>query len=460
MMSTVLSIAFGFLVVFLITVATGYFVAQEFGYMAVDRSRLRARAAAGDAGAKRALDITNRTSFMLSGAQLGITVTALLVGYVAEPMIGQGIGELLGGVGVPTGAGVAIGTVLALVFSTVIQMVFGELFPKNLAIARPEPVARWLALSTGIYLKVFGPVIWLFDQAAILLLKAVRIEPVEDVQHAATARDLESIIAESRESGDLPAELSTLLDRTLDFHERTAGHAMIPRPEVTTVEEGDPVSRVVELMASDHSRFPVLGDGVDDIVGVICLRDVLALGDRDLSNVKVSEVARETVMVPASLPLPVLLDQLREAGEEFACVVDEYGGLAGVITTEDLAEELVGEIADEHTPEEESPSYLDGEGSYLVPGALHIDEVERLIGHDLPEGDYETVGGLVIHELHRLPETGDRVDIALPRPPSAHDGDPDMALTLIVNTVQRHVPHTVELRLREAAENGAEEVRA
>ncbi|WP_285733729.1 hemolysin family protein [Nocardiopsis sp. ATB16-24] len=451
MMSTVLSIAFGALVVFLITVATGYFVAQEFGYMAVDRSRLRARAAAGDTGAKRALDITGRTSFMLSGAQLGITVTGLLVGYVAEPMIGQGVGELLGGVGVPSGTGVAVGTVLALLFSTIVQMIFGELFPKNLAIARPEPVARWLALSTGIYLKIFGPVIWLFDQAAIMLLKAVRIEPVEDVQHAATPHDLESIIAESRESGDLPAELSTLLDRTLDFHERTAGHAMIPRPEVTTVEEDEPVSRVVELMASGHSRFPVLGQGVDDIVGVICLRDVLVLGDRDLSEVNVRQVARETVMVPASLPLPVLLDRLREAEEEFACVVDEYGGLAGVVTTEDLAEELVGEIADEHTPEEESPAYLEGEGSYLVPGALHIDEVERLIGHDLPAGDYETVGGLVIHELHRLPKVGDSALIHLPRPASAHEDDPDMALTLTVNTVQRHVPHTVELRLREAA---------
>ena len=453
MMSTILSIAFGALVVFLITVATGYFVAQEFGYMAVDRSRLRARAAAGDTGAERALDITGRTSFMLSGAQLGITVTGLLVGYVAEPMIGQGVGELLGGVGVPSGTGVAVGTVLALLFSTIVQMIFGELFPKNLAIARPEPVARRLALSTRIYLKIFGPVIWLFDQAAILLLRAVRIEPVEDVQHAATPHDLESIIAESRESGDLPAELSTLLDRTLDFHERTAGHAMIPRPEVTTVEEGEPVSRVVELMASGHSRFPVLGQGVDDIVGVICLRDVLALGDRDLSDVSVRQVARETVMVPASLPLPVLLDRLREAEEEFACVVDEYGGLAGVITTEDLAEELVGEIADEHTPEEESPAYLEGEGSYLVPGALHIDEVERLIGHDLPAGDYETVGGLVIHELHRLPEVGDSTLILLPRPAGAHEDDPDMALTLTVNTVQRHVPHTVELRLREAAES-------
>lgn len=459
MTSTVLSVAFGALVVFLITLTTGYFVAQEFGYVAVDRSRIRSRATAGDTTAQRILNITNRTSFLLSGAQLGITVTTLLVGYVAEPMIGQGIGELLDTAGVPAGAGLAFGTGVALLFSTVIQMVFGELFAKNLAIARSEPVARRLALSTSIYLKLFGPIIWLFDQAAIRLLELVGITPVEDVQHAATPRDLESIIAESRQSGDLPAELSTLLDRTLDFHERTAGHAMIPRPEVTTVEEGEPVSRVMELMASGHSRFPVLGDGVDDIVGVVCLRDVLALGDRDLSGIHVSEVARATVMVPVSLPLPAVLDQLRERDEQFACVVDEYGGLAGVITTEDLAEELVGEIADEHTPEEESPATLEGKGSYLIPGALHIDEVERLIEHELPEGDYETIGGLVIHELHRLPQVGDSVDLCLPRPAGAPQEKPDMALSMTVNTVQRHVPHTVELRLYEATEEDPREVR-
>lgn len=459
MTSTVLSVAFGALVVFLITLTTGYFVAQEFGYVAVDRSRIRSRATAGDTTAQRILNITNRTSFLLSGAQLGITVTTLLVGYVAEPMIGQGIGELLDTAGVPAGAGLAFGTGVALLFSTVIQMVFGELFAKNLAIARSEPVARRLALSTSIYLKLFGPIIWLFDQAAIRLLELVGITPVEDVQHAATPRDLESIIAESRQSGDLPAELSTLLDRTLDFHERTAGHAMIPRPEVTTVEEGEPVSRVMELMASGHSRFPVLGDGVDDIVGVVCLRDVLALGDRDLSGIHVSEVARATVMVPVSLPLPAVLDQLRERDEQFACVVDEYGGLAGVITTEDLAEELVGEIADEHTPEEESPATLEGKGSYLIPGALHIDEVERLIEHELPEGDYETIGGLVIHELHRLPQVGDSVDLCLPRPAGAPEEEPDMALSMTVNTVQRHVPHTVELRLYEATEEDPREVR-
>ncbi|GLU48476.1 hemolysin family protein [Nocardiopsis ansamitocini] len=461
-MTIILNILLGALVVFLITVATGYFVAQEFGYMAVDRSRLKARAAAGDTGASRALSITNRTSFMLSGAQLGITVTGLLVGYVAEPMIGSGIGQLLGGVGVPQGVGVALGTALALLFSTVVQMVFGELFPKNLAIARPEPVARWLALSTGIYLKAFGWLIWLFDQAAILLLKAVRIEPVEDVQHAATPRDLERIVEESRDSGDLPAELSTLLDRTLDFYERTADHAMIPRPQVASVEADEPVSRVVELMATGHSRFPVLGNGVDDIIGVICLRDVLALGERELDTVQVSEIARSAVMVPTSLPLATVLAQLREADDEFACVVDEYGGLAGVITTEDIAEELVGEIADEHDPEDEGEARVGDDGSWLLPGAIHVDEVERLLGHDLPEGDYETIGGLVINRLRRLPAPGDHVTVDLPRHPGAHDADPDHVITLTVENVDRHVPETVRLELNEAttASSVEEEVTA
>src|SRR3712207_5232092 len=197
----IFSLLLGVLVVLAITVATGYFVAQEFAYMAVDRSALAARAEAGDAAAKRALGVTRRTSFMLSGAQLSITVTGLLVGYVAEPLIGDSLGALLGGIGIPTGVSVAIGAVTALLFSTVVQMLFGELFPKNLAIARPEPVARWLGASTTAYLKVFGWLIWVFDQASNLLLRALRIEPVHDVEHAATARDLEHIVEESRESG-------------------------------------------------------------------------------------------------------------------------------------------------------------------------------------------------------------------------------------------------------------------
>ncbi|TKG72255.1 hemolysin family protein [Prauserella endophytica] len=451
----IVDILLGMLVVLLLTAATGYFVAQEFAYMAVDRSRLKARAADGDTGAARALTITRRTSFMLSGAQLGITVTGLLVGYVAEPLIGTGVGELLGGAGLSKSAGVAIGIAFALLFSTVVQMVFGELFPKNLAIARPEPVSRWLGWSTNVYLAAFGWLIKLFDHASNLLLKAVRIEPVHDVEHAATPHDLERIVDESRRSGDLPAELSTLLDRVLDLHERTAEHAMIPRPRVATVPGTATVSDVVTLMASGHSRYPVLGDGVDDVRGIVCLRDVLSLSPADRDTRRVTDIARDAVMVPSSLPLRQVLAQLREAGEQLACVVDEYGGLAGVITVEDVAEELVGEIADEHDPAGDVATRLD-DGGWLLAGSVHIDEVERLLGHDLPEGDYETIGGLVITELGTLPGPGDSVTVALPRRPGAADDEPRRLLNITVGDVDRHVPASVRLRIEERGRTSEE----
>jgi len=442
--SSLFGVLLGVVVIVLLSALTGYFVAQEFGYMTVDRSRLRSKAAAGDAEAARALRITARTSFMLSGAQLGITITGLLVGYVAEPLIGAGFGDLFGGVGIPPAVGVAIGTVLALLASTVVQMVIGELFPKNLAIARPEPVALRLAWSTGMYLSLFGWLVWLFDQAATLLLRAIRIKPVHDVEHAATPRDLEHIVAESRDRGDLPVELSTLLDRVLDFQESTAEHAMIPRPLVATIGAEEPVRRAVERMATGHSRLPVLGGDVDDVIGVVRLREVLALPESMFATTTVRQIARPPVMVPQSLPLLAVLDRLRAADEEFACVVDEYGGLAGVITGEDIAEELVGEITDEHDPLGTDQARPGEEGGWLVSGTMHIDETERLLGHDLPAGDYQTLAGLVLNELQRLPVPGDSVTIELPHPPGAPDGPPKR-LMVEVRTVARRVPDTVRL---------------
>jgi CBS domain containing-hemolysin-like protein len=442
---TILSILLGVLTVVALTVLTGYFVAQEFGYMAVDRSRLQARASAGDPAARRALGITRRTSFMLSGAQLGITVTGLLAGYVAEPMIGDGVAELLGGTGVPAGLGLVIGALVALVVVTVVQMVFGELFPKNLAIARPEPVARALAYSTSIYLAAFGWLIRLFDAASNVLLKALRIEPVHDVEHAATPRDLEAIIDESRDSGDLDDDLSTLLDRVLDFTDRTARAAMIPRPRVTSVRAGATISELVDVMASGHSRLPVIGENPDDVVGVICLRDLLAVEDRaDLATLRVIDVARTPVLVPASLPLPTVLDRIRAADDEFAVVVDEYGGLAGVITVEDIAEELVGEITDEHDPAG-SDGLAAGDGEWTVPGTLSVEEVERLLDADLPEGEYQTIGGLVIDELQRLPEPGDGIRLTLENPSLSEEGEPPRTLEISVLAVERHVPSSVRL---------------
>ena len=203
------------------------------------------------------------------------------------------------------------------------------------------------------------------------------------------------------------------------------------------------VAHLVELMGSGHSRYPVVQDGVDDVVGVICLRDVLALPDRDLARVRVRDAARAALVVPDSLPLPVVLERLREAQDEFACVLDEYGGLAGVITLEDIAEELVGEITDEHDPQGVDEPHA-GQDGWTVPGSIHIQEVERLVDHDLPEGDYHTLSGLIIAELGRLPEPGDTLTLPLPRPSGAADGH--RLLTATVCAVDHRVPETVRLR--------------
>ncbi|SET38123.1 hemolysin family protein [Geodermatophilus poikilotrophus] len=454
-MTEVLSLLLGVLVVLAITAVTGYFVAQEFAYMAVDRSSLNARAEAGDAAAQRALGVTRRTSFMLSGAQLGITVTGLLVGYVAEPLIGESLGALLGGVGIPTAVGVGIGAVLALLFSTVVQMLFGELFPKNLAIARPEPVARWLAASTIVYLTVFGWLIRVFDQASNLLLRALRIEPVHDLEHAATARDLEHIVEESRESGDLPAELSMLVDRILDFPDRDVGHAMIPRPRVGTVGDTDTLGHLRELMASGHSRYPVLDTEAGDVVGVVHLADLLTTPEPDTAPV--TAIARECLAVTTFTPLPDALRQLADTHNQMACVIDEYGGFAGVITLEDLAEELVGEITDEHDAEHPEYVPIEGDGVWEMPGDVHVDEVERALGVDLPRGHYETIAGLVIAAAGTLPGPSTRLTVELPPDPGdlVHADDPaPRHLHVAVLAVERHVPSRVRLELPDRVRTG------
>ncbi|OZD85494.1 HlyC/CorC family transporter [Rhodococcus sp. 05-339-2] len=449
-MSVVLTLLLGLLVVFLITVATGYFVAQEFAYMTVDRSRLKARAEAGDAVAARTLTVTKRTSFMLSGAQLGITVTGLLVGYVAEPLIGQSFGAILGGVGVPTAVGVGLGAVLAITFATFVQMLFGELFPKNFAIARPEPVARWLSLSTTIYLKLFGWLITIFDQSSNLLLKALKIEPVHDVEHSASLRDLEHIVSDSRETGDLPDELSTLLDRILDFPTRTVEHAMIPRSRSATVRDTDTLAEVAALMGQEHSRYPVL-DEDDGIVGVVHLADVLSATVPE--STPISELTRDALILPEIQSLPDAMRELRSTKNQLACVIDEYGGLTGVITIEDLAEELVGEITDEHDDDLSDPSPVSADdGSWTMAGEVHVDEVERAIGIDLPEGDYETIAGFAIAHNGSLPDVGERIEVDLP-PDNADlandEESPVRFVILEIEEIDSHVPSLLTLTLGE-----------
>ena len=447
-MDSLLVLLAGVLVVVLITVATGYFVAQEFAYMAVDRSTLHARADAGDRGAARALTITSRTSFMLSGAQLGITVTGLLVGYVAEPMIGRSLSALLGDVNIPLAVAVTIGAVFALALSTVIQMIFGELFPKNLAIARAEPVAIFLATSTRLYLLIFGWLIAFFDASSNFLLRLVRIEPVHDVEHSASARDLEHIVEESRESGQIPDELSALLDRILDFPTQTVQHAMVPRTQADVLTYSAKIGDVRILMSTGHSRYPVLAANGEDVLGVVHLVDLLDTVEPD--QLPVTTVMRPAVLVSSVMSLPEALVVLTEASNQLACVVDEYGGFAGVLALEDLAEELVGEITDEHdTPTVPYPT--DGEG-WVMPGGTHVDEAQRALGFDLPTGEFETVAGMVIAARGEFPQVGEVVAIELPIDPEDLLHENVAAIRILhveILEIHRHVPSVVRMTLAE-----------
>lgn len=438
-----------------IIAANGYFVAQEFAYMSVDRATLRSKAEKGDESARRALKVTRRTSFMLSGAQLGITVTGLLVGFVAEPFIGEALGTILGETGIPAAVGVSVGTVAALVLATVVQMIFGELYPKNLAIANPDPLARGLARSTLLYLTVFGWLITLFDRSSNAFLRLLRVEPVHDVDSSATPQDLERIIEDSRASGDLPDDLSLLLDRILDFPDRDVEHAMIPRIQVDVVTRETTIAELRVRMAHAHTRYPVLGDR-EEPVGVVHLAEILPTAPDDQRPV--TAIMREPLVVPELMPLPDALGHLTRTRNELACVIDEYGGFTGVITIEDLAEELVGEITDEHTPDALSSAELHADGTWVMDGDMHVDEVERAVGRDLPRGDYETLAGLLISEAGALPAVGETLRIHLPAEGSdlLDDAPPRRALLVEVTQVDRHVPS--ELRVTLLEETGGDPV--
>lgn len=448
MIEPFLTLLLGILVILAIIAVNGYFVAQEFAYMAVDRTRLAALAAAGDTSAKRALAVTNRTSFMLSGAQLGITVTGLLVGYVAEPLVGEPLGVLLAGTGIPVEARVAVGTGLALVAATIIQMIVGELYPKNLAIANPEPLSLGLARSTLFYMSTFGWLITFFDKSANLLLKLLRIEPIHDLDVSASATDLPHIIADSRDSGDLPRELSLMMDRILDFPQRNVEHAMVPRSQVDWVEPDTTLEELRGLMAAAHTRYPVIDDE-DAPVGVVHLADVLARLDSGKGDETVASLMRPAKVLPTLMLLPDALEQLVQTTNQLACVIDEYGGFAGVLTIEDLAMEIVGEITDEHDAEVGDAIVSEGDDTWTMEGDVHLDEVRRVIGHDLPRLDVETVAGMLIAELGALPAEGSTVTVDLPIDPAELVSDEPVRYRLQVDvlSIERHVPTEVRVRL-------------
>jgi CBS domain containing-hemolysin-like protein len=398
--------ALGLFGVVALIAANGYFVAVEFSFVASRRSRFREQAEQGDRRSKRAIAVHQRLSFMLSGAQLGITVTTLVLGFIAEPAIASILEPALVALGVPDSVSFGLSLTLALVAATMAQMVFGELAPKNLAIAKPEPVARALAPSTLLFLRVAKPVIRLFDGAANRLLRLVGVEPVEELRGAVSTEELDLIVDSSAESGHLTEGQAALLERALDFGDLEASDAMVPWNRVVTIDVAATAADLRDLMASTHSRFPVV-DSDGQVQGIVHAKDLLGVDRAEYDTTSVSDLFHDVLVVPEAAGLNVVLAELRSRATEMAIVIDEYGGPAGVVTLEDIVEELVGDIEDEYDPSAPGDHVELEPGVWSVAASSRPDEIERITGFDLPDGEYDTVAGLVLDRLERIPVEGD-----------------------------------------------------
>lgn len=395
----------------LLTIGTGFFVASEFALVNLDRSDLEARQARGEKRLGPTIAALKITSTHLSSAQLGITLTTLLTGYTMEPAISMLLAGPLAAIGLPGAAVPVIGTVTAIVVATLLSMIVGELVPKNFALALPRQTATFVIPFQSLFTTVFRPAVSLLNNTANALLRTVGIEPKEELSGARTAEELASLVRRSAKQGSLEADTATLLSRTLAFAQHTAADVMTPRPRVASVERGGSALDVIALARrTGFSRFPVIDDSIDDIVGIVHVKQAVAVPHDRRPDVPVSALQSEALRVPETMMLDTLLAELRGRGYQMAVVVDEYGGTAGVATLEDLVEELVGEVSDEH--DRVLVGVVRSRDWLTFPGMLRPDELRDRAGVAVPDdGPWETVGGYLMAELGRLPSVGDTVEI-------------------------------------------------
>ena len=404
------------LVALLLALACGAFVAAEFSLTTVERAELERAVDTGQRGAASALKAVKSLTFQLSGAQLGITVTNLVVGMLAEPSISKLIAGPLRALGVPAGVSSSVALVLGTAISTVVLMVIGELVPKNWAISSPVAMARRIATPQRIFSSIFQPLIRHLNNTANRILRRMGIEPTEELASARSPQELVALARHSAKEGALEEDTADLFVRTLHLAELTAENVMTPRVQVTSLETQATAEDVANATrATGLSRFPVHRGSLDTVVGIVRIKDVLAVVAEERPRTPVTQLVREPLLVPETLTVDRLLDQLSGGDRSIAVVIDEYGGTAGVVTLEDIIEEVVGEVRDEHDPHE-TPDIAaagtdpEGRSLYSADGAARTDQLAR-VGLRAPDGPYETLAGLVATELGRIPDIGDSVEV-------------------------------------------------
>lgn len=394
-----------------LTVGTGFFVASEFALVNLDRSELEARQERGEKRLGTVISALKHTSTHLSSAQLGITLTTLLAGYTLEPAFSAWLSVPLSAV-IPEAAVVIVASILAITFATLLSMIIGELVPKNFALALPKVTAKFVVPFQVVFTAVFRPAVALLNNTANGILRSMGIEPKEELSGARTAEELTSLVRRSASQGSLDNDTATLLARTLAFADHTAQDVMTPRPRVDSIDRTGSAQDVIELAKrTGFSRFPVIDDSIDDVVGLVHVKQAVAVPHKKRADVPVSALQTEALQVPETMRLDALLAELRGRGYQMAVVVDEYGGTAGVATLEDLVEELVGEVSDEH--DRSKADVVRSRDWFTFPAILRPDELLERTGVEVPEeGPYETVAGWLMSELGRVPRTGDTITAA------------------------------------------------
>ncbi|WP_370526219.1 hemolysin family protein [Cellulomonas sp. JH27-2] len=394
-----------------LTLGTAVFVASEFSLVTLDPGVVEKQTPRDDRAGQGVLRALRRLSTELSGAQVGITVTTVLLGYTTQPAVLRLLRSVLDG---PLGTALSgvIAAVVAIILVNGFSMVIGELVPKNFAIARPLATARAVIPFQSAFTTALHPVIAFFNGSANALLRRVGIEPREELSGGRSPQELAALVRRSAEVGTLDESTATLLTNSIDFFELTAVDVMTDRQRLVVVRRDDSAADVTSLArATGHSRFPVIGDDNDDIVGLVHVRRAVAVPYERRAEVPAAALMVDAPQVPETVHLGPLLVELREQGLQMAVVVDEYGGTSGVVTLEDVVEELVGDVADEHDRRRTSAARA-ADGSWHLPGVLRPDELTETTGLKVPDdGPYETLGGLVMARLGRIPAEGDSLDV-------------------------------------------------
>ena len=402
-----------FLVLFFIGL-NAFFSASEFAIVSTRKLSLEIKASRGSRSAAIALKFYNNPDRYIAASQVGITIASLALGWVGEETVAYALMPLARQAFGWAGDIVAysVGTVVAFAIITYLHVLLGEQVPKSLTLRWGEKVFLASSIPMLWFYRLFKPLIWILDRSAAAILKPMGIEVGTAIRAAHTVEELKALIMGSYQEGILEETEEELLTRVFDFGERTAGEVMIPRTEIVAVEADTTLEEFLEeFKRSRHARYPIYEGSLDNIIGFVAIKDVLLNINQDPASFrkKIRELARPAYFVPESKPIGELLKEMRANRTHMAVVIDEYGGTAGLVTLEELLEEIVGRVTDESALEKPLVERID-ENVYLLDASLRVDEVNELLGLNLPESeDYETLAGLIFTCLQRIPREGDEL---------------------------------------------------